>query len=320
MKILVTGGAGFIGSHCCDALLSRGDKVICLDTFNDYYDPKTKENNIEHNLDNENFSVQRIDIRDKEKLHNLFSVESKSEPIKKIIHLAARAGVRPSIDDPFLYEDVNIKGTLNLLDIAREFKIDNFVMASSSSVYGINKKVPFSESDFVDNPVSPYAATKKACELFAHTYHHLYGLNISCMRFFTVYGPRGRPDMAPFLFTKWIDEGNPITRFGDGSSKRDYTFIDDIVKGVIAALDANHSFEVFNIGNSDTVELSRLISTIENILGKKAEIIEKPMPSGDVPMTFADISKAEKLLKYKPTTSIEEGMKKFIDWYKQKNI
>ncbi|MFC1722668.1 GDP-mannose 4,6-dehydratase [Nanoarchaeota archaeon] len=313
MKILVTGGAGFIGSHTSDRLIARGDTVICVDNFNDYYDPKVKESNISQHKDNPNFILHRADITNIDNLRKIFWKEQPD----KVIHLAARAGVRPSISNPLLYEKVNIKGTLNLLELAKEHKIKNFVYASSSSVYGGNKKVPFEETDRVDNPVSPYAATKKACELMCHAYHHLYKLNISCLRFFTVYGPRGRPDMAPYLFTKWILEGRPIKRFGDGSSKRDYTYIADIVQGIVAALDRNSKFEIFNIGNNQIVELNQLITTIEKIVGKKANIEQHPEQPGDVPITYADITKAKQLLKYQPTTSIEEGFKKFYDWYKE---
>jgi UDP-glucuronate 4-epimerase len=316
MKILITGGAGFIGSHVCDALLKRGDKVICIDNFNDYYDPKIKEKNISHHTDNPDFALHRTDIRDMEAMRSIFSKESPD----KVIHLAARAGVRPSIEDPLLYQDVNLKGTLNLLELAKEFKIKNFIFASSSSVYGKNKKTPFSESDSVDNPISPYAATKKAGELLCYTYHHLHNMNIACLRFFTVYGPRGRPDMAPYLFTKCIEKGRPIQRFGDGTSKRDYTYIADIVSGVIAAVDKELGYDIINLGNSQTVELNHLIQVIEKKLGKDAEIVQKPMPEGDVPITYADISKAKELLGYDPKTGIEEGMGDFIDWYlKQEN-
>lgn len=315
MKILVTGGAGFIGSHVCDALLAKGHSVICIDNFNDYYSPKTKEDNIGQNLDNLNFKLYRKDITYIDEMREIFQKES----FDKVVHIAARAGVRPSIKDPLLYEETNIKGTLNLLELCKDFGIKHFIFASSSSVYGKNKKVPFSESDNVDKPISPYAATKKAGELMCYTYHHLYGINITCLRFFTVYGPRGRPDMAPYKFTKLIDEGKPIERYGDGTSKRDYTYIKDIVSGVLAAVDKEFGYEIINLGNSQTVMLNDFISVIEKCLGKKAEIIEKPMPAGDVPVTYADISKAKKILGYNPTTSIDEGIKEFIDWYIQQD-
>ncbi|MFH1406101.1 MAG: NAD-dependent epimerase/dehydratase family protein, partial [Nanoarchaeota archaeon] len=259
MKILVTGGAGFIGSHVCDALLARGDIVICVDNFNDYYDPKTKEENIKHNFSNSNFRLFRIDILNQERLKEIFQQERPD----KVIHLAARAGVRPSIKDSHLYYDVNVKGTLNLLELAKEFKIKNFIFASSSSVYGNREKGPFSETDCVDFPISPYAATKKAGEELCYTYHHLYGLNVFCLRFFTVYGPRGRPDMAPLKFTKLVDKGQEIEVYGDGTSRRDYTYVSDIVKGVLAALDRGFGYEIFNLGGSNPMEVNYLISLIE---------------------------------------------------------
>jgi len=311
MKILVTGGAGFIGSNVCEALIKRNDSVICVDSFNDFYDPKVKEKNIASFSGNKNFTLYREDIRNLESLRAIFEKEKPD----KILHLAARAGVRPSIEDPLLYEDVNVRGTLNLLELTKEFKIRHFVFASSSSVYGNNKKVPFSESDPVDNPISPYAATKKAGELLCYAYHGLYKINITCLRFFTVYGPRGRPDMAPYLFTRLISQGKPIEMFGNGTSKRDYTYVGDIVSGIIAALDRELGYEIINLGNSQTVELRKLISVIEQNLGKKARIISKPEQPGDVPLTYSDISKAKKLLGYAPRTSIEDGMKAFIEWY-----
>ena len=312
MKVLVTGGAGFIGSHVADALLSRGDKVICIDDFNDYYNPEQKEANISMAMENENFVLYRGDIRDYGFLHRVFSKEMPD----KVIHLAARAGVRLSIKQPLLYEEVNVKGTLSMLELAKDFKVKNFVFASSSSIYGVNKKIPFSEEDRVDNQISPYAVTKRAGELLCRSYHGLYGMNISCLRLFTVYGPRGRPDMAPYKFTKLIDEGKELEMYGDGTTMRDYTFIADIVSGFAAALDKDYGFEIFNLGNSQTVELKYFISVIEGLLGKKARIIRKPMQPGDVPITYADVSKAKKMLGYNPKTSAEEGMKKFIDWYK----
>lgn len=311
MKVLVTGGAGFIGSHVCDALLRREDSVVCVDCFNDYYDPSFKESNILHNLDNPAFSLEKVDITDMDSLAGVFEKHGPD----KVIHLAARAGVRPSLKDPFLYEEVNVQGTLNVLELCRLFGVNNLVSASSSSVYGGNKKVPFSESDPVDTPVSPYAATKKTGELMCYVYHHLYGMNISCLRYFTVYGPRGRPDMAPYLFTKWILEGKPIKRFGPGTSKRDYTFVTDVVAGTLAALDKDCAFEIFNIGNSATIELNRFISIIESLLEKKAVIEQHPEQPGDVPITYADISKANEVLGYNPLIGIEEGMKEFIAWY-----
>jgi len=316
MKVLVTGGAGFIGSHVCDALLKRGESVICVDNFNDYYNPNYKRDNIKDALQNPNYVLCEADICDYDKLKEIFE---KHKP-QKIIHLAARAGVRPSIQQPFLYEEVNIKGLLNMLELSKEHGILNFVFASSSSVYGNCKTVPFSESQNVDNPISPYAATKKAGELLCYTYHHLYKLNCSCLRFFTVYGPRGRPDMAPYKFTKLISLGKTIDMYGDGSSKRDYTFVLDIVSGILSALDKNYPYEIFNLGNSNTVSLSYFISVIEGLVGKKAVINRMPMQQGDVDITYANLTKAKDMLSYNPSTKIEEGMKKFYEWYFQNRM
>ena len=312
MKILVTGGAGFIGSHVCEALVNRGDNVVCVDDFNDYYEPKVKENNIKELIKNSNFKLYRADIRYFNSLNGIFEKET----FDRVVHLAARAGVRPSIKNPLLYEEVNVKGTINLLELSRKYKIKNFVFGSSSSVYGINKKVPFSESDEVNDIISPYAATKRAAELMCNVYHRLYGLKITCLRFFTVYGPRGRPDMAPHKFTKLVDEGKEVEVYGTTASKRDYTYIADIVDGIIVAVDKDLPFEIINLGNSKTVELKHLISVIENLVGKKAKIKQLPEQPGDVPLTYADISKARKLLGYAPKASIENGMGLFVEWYK----
>ncbi len=313
MKILITGAAGFIGSHVADALLERGDEVTAIDNFNDYYSQKSKRSNIKQAENNKNYTLFEADILNRDKIRTIFEQTTPG----KVIHLAARAGVRPSLENPQLYADVNIKGLINMLELAKEFKIQNFISGSSSSVYGANKKVPFRESDPVNNPVSPYAATKRAGELICSTYHHLYNINISCLRFFTVYGERGRPDMAPYKFTKAISEGKEITMYGDGTTKRDYTYIGDIVSGIIAALDRNHGFEIFNLGNSKTVPLKHLIETIENALGKKAKIRRMPIQPGDVTITYADITKSKKLLGYSPKVSIEEGIRNFVEWYTQ---
>jgi UDP-glucuronate 4-epimerase len=315
MVIIVTGAAGFIGSHTCEELLKRGEKVIGIDNINNYYEQKQKKENLKILKKYSSFTFYKKDITNLNSIKRIFE---KHKP-KKIIHLAARAGVRPSIKDPLLYEKVNVKGTINLLELAKDFKLENFVFASSSSVYGNQKKIPFSETDDVDNPISPYAATKKTGELICYTYHHLYKLNTTCLRFFTVYGPRGRPDMAPFLFTKWILEGKPIKRFGDGKQKRDFTFIKDIVAGVIAANDKPLGYEIINLGNNKPIELNKFILVIENITGKKANIKQLPKQPGDVDLTYADVKKANKLLGYKPSINIEEGMKEFIEWYKDFN-
>jgi len=312
-NILVTGGAGFIGSHVCDALLSRRDAVVCIDDFNDYYDPQVKRNNIQNCIKNPLFKLYQLDIRDYKKLRNVFQ----KNKIDKIIHLAARAGIRASLKNPFLFEDTNIKGTLNLLELAKEFKIKNFVFGSSSSIYGINKKIPFSETDNADTPISPYAATKEACELMCHTYHHIYGIKIICLRLFTVYGPRGRPDMAPYKFTRLINEGKEIERYGNGSTKRDYTYVSDIVDGVIKALDKELDFEIINLGNSDAIELNYFITLIEKNLGKKAKIKQLGLQPGEVQITYADISKAKRLLGWEPKVKIEKGIAKFVGWFKE---
>jgi UDP-glucuronate 4-epimerase len=311
-SVLVTGGAGFIGSHLCERLLSRGDSVVCLDNFDSYYSPEVKKNNISASLKNRRFHLAECDIRDKDKLAALFS----SRKFDVVVHLAARAGVRPSIKDPHVYQDVNIGGTINLLEMCREHGIKRFIFGSSSSVYGDNSKVPFSENDILMKPISPYAASKQACELFCYTYHHLYGMRITCLRFFTVYGPRQRPDMAIHKFTAMIDGGKQIEIYGDGSSRRDYTYIDDIIDGVEAAVDKNLAFEIINLGESETTELSRLVSLIEENIGKKARVKRLPMQPGDVPITCADVSKAKKLLGYKPKVKVEAGIPSFVKWYK----
>nr|MCK4930503.1 GDP-mannose 4,6-dehydratase [Nanoarchaeota archaeon] len=315
MKLLVTGCAGFIGSHVSEALLKRGDSVIGIDNLNDYYDVKKKQANLKILKKYKDFIFYKEDIRNYGELKKIFAKEKPD----KVVHIAARGGVRPSIKDPLLYQDVNIRGTLNLLDLAKDYKVKSFVFASSSSVYGNNKKIPFSETDNVDNPISPYAATKKAAELLCHNYHYLYKMKVICLRFFNVYGPRGRPDMAPYRFTDWVYKSQPIKRYGDGTIRRDYTYIADIVKGVLVAVDKEFDFEIINLGNNKPVEINELIRIVEKILGKKAVINELPRVPGDVEITYADISKAQKLLGYKPETTIEEGMKKFVEWYK-KNI
>lgn len=312
MKILVTGGAGFIGSAVAKALMDRKDRVIILDNFNDYYDPKLKENRIKIFLKGYQFKLYRGDVRDKALLEKIF----KKEKIDKIIHLAAMAGVRNSIKNPSLYADINILGSINLLDLSVKYKIKNFVFASSSSVYGNNKKLPFSESDNVDMPISPYAATKKADELIAHVYHHLFRLNIVALRFFTVYGPWGRPDMALFKFTKNIIKNKPIEVYNFGKMSRNFTYIDDVVSGAIATLDKCTGYDIMNIGGDKTEKLTRYIEVIEETIGKKAKKKMIPIQPGDVPSTIADIKKLRKL-GWKPTTRIEKGIKKFIKWYKE---
>ncbi|MBN2087496.1 GDP-mannose 4,6-dehydratase [Candidatus Peregrinibacteria bacterium] len=312
MKILVTGGAGFIGSNVIKYLLDSTDyDVVCIDILNDFYDTAIKERNLLPFLDNERFKLYREDICDFEAMNKIF-VQEKPH---KIIHLAARASVRDGIKNPLLYEKVNLGGTINLLELSKQHGIENFVFASSSSVYGNQSKTPFSETDIVEEPISLYAATKKAGENLCYTYHHLNNIPITCLRFFTVYGPSGRPDMAPYKFTDLIYKGEPLPKYGDGTSERDYTYVDDIVQGIISSLEKNLSFEVINLGNSETTSLNDFIALIEKLLGKKAIIEQLPMQPGDVDITYADISKAEKLLGYKPSVTTEEGMKKFVEWY-----
>jgi len=328
MKILITGGAGFIGSAVAKKLMDRGDKVVIIDNFNDYYDPKLKYDRVkiflkeykftptpEHQKGKPlvwGFKLYKGDIRNFKFLEKIF----RKEKPDKIVHLAAMAGVRYSINNPFIYADVNIMGSLNLLELAVKYKIKNFVFASSSSVYGNNKKLPFSETDSVDHPMAMYAATKKADELMAYVYHNLYGLNVTALRFFTVYGPWGRPDMALFLFTDAITRGKPIKVYNYGKMTRNFTYIDDIVSGAITVLDKCKGYDVMNIGGDKEESLTRYIEVIEKNLGKTARKKMLPMQPGDVPATVADIRKLRKL-GWKPTTRIEEGIKNFIQWYKE---
>jgi UDP-glucuronate 4-epimerase len=311
MKILVTGGAGFIGSTLSDALIARGDSVVVIDSFNDYYDPAIKRANVSALLDSPNFTLHEFDIRDALRVSEVMATERP----EVIVHIAARAGVRPSIDDPVLYEEVNGLGTLNIVEAAKAIGLKNFVFASSSSVYGLNSKVPFSESDPVTCPISPYAATKRANELMLYTYSHLYNIPVTCLRFFTVYGERGRPDMAIAKFTALIDEGRPIPVYGDGSAIRDFTYIGDIIDGVVGAIDTPHAYEIINIGGSKTVELRRVIEIIETKLGKRAEIDFMDKFPGDVPVTSADVTKAREMIGFDPKVGIEEGIGRYIDWY-----
>jgi len=310
MNVLVTGGAGFIGSHVVERLLARGDSVTVVDDFNDFYDPGVKRRNV----DGFRLRVRMLkaDICDGAAVHRAFT----GDKFDAIVHLAARAGVRPSLAQPHLYTKVNVLGTQNLLELAREFGVKKFVFASSSSVYGVNAKVPFAESDPIFNPISPYAATKLAGEALCHVYHHIYGLDVVCLRFFTAYGPRQRPDLAIHKFTRAIVAGKPIDFFGDGKSQRDYTHIDDILQGVLAALDRPLGFAIINLGESQTIELSRLVQLIEQATGLTAKLNRQPMQPGDVPVTFADITKARKVLGYKPQIKIEDGIPKFVQWFR----
>jgi len=310
MKILVTGGAGFIGMHVARKLIESGHSVVIVDNFNDYYDVKVKEDRIK---EVSSAKVYRADVSDFEKMKEIFS----NEKFDKICHLAAQAGVRYSLENPFAYMQSNDVGTLNLLECCRQFNVKDFVFASSSSVYGGNSKIPFSEEDNVDKPISLYAATKKSNELMAHVYSHLFGIRCTGLRFFSVYGEFGRPDMATWIFTKNILDGKPIDVFNHGKMKRDFTYIADIVDGVVKALMKPFSYEIFNLGNHEPVELLYFISLIEKELGVKASKKMMEIQPGDVPVTYADNSKAKKMLDWEPKTSIEEGISKFVKWFKE---
>lgn len=314
MEILVTGGAGFIGSHLVERLLGRGDRVVVMDNLNDYYDPRVKERNLAAARASSNLTFVKGDILDTVLLENI----CKGRTYDVIVHLAARAGVRASLEQPMLYEEVNCRGTLNMLELARKHGIRRFVFASSSSVYGNVREVPFREDARIDKPVSPYAATKAAGELYCHTYHHIYGISVTALRFFTVYGPRQRPDMAIHKFTALVDQGKPIPFFGDGRTARDYTYYTDIIDGVTAAVDRDLGFEIINLGESRTTTLDQLVGYIEKSLGKKALRHQMPSQPGDVEITCADVSKAKRLLGYNPSTPVEEGVRRFVEWFKKR--
>lgn len=311
MTILVTGGAGFIGSHLCERLIALGHRVICYDSFDGYYSPELKRKNIAGIMRHPGFALVEADIRDASALAQTFTVHK----IDVVVHLAARAGVRPSILQPGLYYDVNLIGTLRLLEAMHAAGVKKLVFGSSSSVYGNSKRVPFSETDRVDNPISPYAASKKAGELLCHTYHHLHAFDVFCLRFFTAYGPRQRPDMAIHQFVRKILERQSITLFGDGNSRRDYTFVEDIVQGVEQAVNRVAGYEVINLGESSTIKLIDLIHLIETELDMKADIQWKPVQPGDVETTHADIGKARDILDYAPAVTITEGMQRFCRWF-----
>jgi UDP-glucuronate 4-epimerase len=313
--ILVTGGAGFIGSHLCERLLSDGFHVICLDNFDNFYDPNIKIKNVERIKKKfpDRFELVTGDIRSPEHLKDIFQKNG----IDFVVHLAARAGVRPSIINPLLYQDVNIRGTNVLLEACKEYGIKNFIFASSSSVYGENQRVPFTEGDLDIQPISPYGATKRAGELLCYSYHHLYGMNIACLRIFTAYGPRQRPEMAIHKFTRLIDEGGKIPVYGDGSSRRDYTYIDDLIDGILGVIRYHEGFEIYNLGESQTTSLKELVRLIEEAFGKKADIEMLESQAGDVSLTYADITKAVRMLKYQPKVKMEQGIKRFVEWYKE---
>jgi len=312
--ILVTGGAGFIGSHLCEHLLREGHHVICFDNFDSFYDPHIKIKNVEgiRKIFPDPFELFTGDIRNHDHLAEAF----KKNRIDLIIHLAAQAGVRPSIAQPLIYQDVNIRGTIVLLEVCKEYGVKDFIFASSSSVYGENQRVPFSEDDLDIQPISPYGATKRAGELLCYSYHHLHGMNIACLRIFTAYGPRQRPEMAIHKFTRLIDRGEKISIYGDGSSRRDYTYIDDLIEGMLAVIHHNRGFEIYNLGESQTTSLKELIGLIEEALGKKANVEMVELQPGDVSITYANITKAKQRLGYHPKIDIKEGIKRFVKWYK----
>jgi len=315
-KILLTGGAGFIGSHVAEALIRRGTWLSIVDNLDNFYAPSRKQLNLQEIRSAGDYEFFDADVRDMDALRK---VAARVQP-EIVIHLAARAGVRPSIEQPALYQSVNVAGTVNLLEMAREFKVQRVIFGSSSSVYGISNAVPFCEDDLNTRPISPYAATKLAAELMCYTYAHLYGLTTLCLRFFTVYGPRQRPDLAIHKFTALIESGTPIPVFGDGSMGRDYTYVDDTVAGVVASLDYAPNpklpFEVFNLGNSHPVRLAELIARLETATGKKALQQRLPDQPGDVPITWANIDKAKRLLGYSPRMSMEQGLRNFVAWYR----
>ncbi len=313
MNFLVTGGAGFIGSHVCERLLRAGHAVWAFDDLNAFYDPELKRRNL-RDIQSlaKPFEFVHGDLTDAAAVATLFA----SVKFDQVIHLAARAGVRPSLEEPALYQRVNVEGTVNVLEAARQVGVKKLTLASSSSVYGVNAKVPFAESDPIFTAISPYAASKLACEALGHVYHHIYGLDIAMLRFFTVYGPRQRPDLAIHKFAKLISAGKPIPVFGDGSTARDYTYITDIVDGVLACTQQEFGYEVFNLGESQTVKLSQLIELLETALGKQAVIDRQPTQPGDVPITFADVSKARTKLGYQPQVKIAQGIPKFIEWFR----
>jgi len=313
VNFLITGGAGFIGSHVCERLLLAGHAVWAFDDLNPFYDPQLKRRNLAelHSL-NKTFAFVLGDVTDRPALDRLFS----QAKFDQIIHLAARAGVRPSLEEPALYQRVNVEGTVNLLEAARHNGVKKITIASSSSVYGVNSKTPFSEGDPIFSAISPYAASKLACEALGHVYHHVYGLDVAMLRFFTVYGPRQRPDLAIHKFARLIRAGRPIPVFGDGSTARDYTYINDILDGILACTRADFGYDIFNLGESQTVKLSYLIELLESALGKKALIDRRPLQPGDVPLTCADISKARAKLGYHPRVNIEQGIPLFVEWLK----
>lgn len=310
MRVLVTGGAGFIGSHTVDALIDRGDEVVAVDNFHDYYDPKRKRANLAHNRDRPLFSLVEADVRDAEAMAKLFERE-----FDVVIHLAAMANVRYSIGRAPLYFAVNLQGTLNLLELAVQHQVRNFVFASTSSVYGRTQQLPFVETDPCNLPLAPYPASKKACEVLGYTYHNLHGLGFTALRFFSVYGPRGRPDMMPFMVIDRIVRGETITLFDAGRMQRDWTYIDDIVAGVLAAVDRPLGYELINLGRGEPIWMDHFVCLVEELVGKEAVLSTPPAPPSEPPVTFASIGQARRLLEYNPTTSVDEGMRQMWEWY-----
>jgi len=309
--ILLTGGAGFIGSHLADSLLAEGRPVVCVDDFNDFYEPEIKRANVAQHAANPLYTLVEADIRNLAAMRETFQRHRPAQ----VVHLAARAGVRPSVEQPLLYVETNELGTLNLLECCREFGVSSFIFASSSSVYGVNSKVPFSVDDKITCPISPYAATKRAGELMCYTYHHLYGIHVTCLRFFTVYGPRQRPDLAIHKFARLMAAGKEIPVYGDGSMKRDFTYIADIISGVRAAMAKDYPYEILNLGNSNPISVMELVQLLEESLGMKAQIAWRPVPPGDVPITYADIARTTDLLGYKVTVPFTLGIRKFAQWF-----
>jgi UDP-glucuronate 4-epimerase len=314
VKLLITGGAGFIGSHIADRRLARGDSVVVLDDFNDYYDPLVKRANVAPHLADPRYRLVEGDIRNRKLVFRLFA----GERFDAVVHLAARAGVRPSLEQPVLYEEVNCVATLHLLEAAVAHGKPRFLFASSSSVYGINSKLPFAEDDPIERPISPYATTKRAGELHVFSTHHLYGLPAACLRFFTVYGPRQRPEMAIARFIRGLESGEAIPFYGDGSSRRDYTFIDDIADGIEAALEAKFEFEIVNLGSAHPVTLAELVEALEAATGRRARLDRRPVQAGDVPVTFASVAKAERLLAFRPKVTLEEGLRRSVAWFRSR--
>jgi UDP-glucuronate 4-epimerase len=310
--VLLTGGAGFIGSHVAEALLARGDRVVVVDSFDSFYDPAIKRRNIERALANPRYLLVEGDIRDERTLARAWE----HAPFHGVVHLAARAGVRPSIQEPMLYDDVNVRGTTMMLEFARSHQSGHFVFGSSSSVYGATSPIPFRESEPADRPSSPYASTKRANELACHAYHHVHGMDIACLRFFTVYGPRQRPEMAIHKFTRLIDAGEEVELYGDGTSRRDYTYVEDIVGGVLRALDRPRGYRIYNLGTTATTPLLELAEMIADRLGRPLRVRHLPEQAGDVPITYADVSRARDELGYRPVTPIADGLTRFVEWYR----